>query len=212
MDAPPALLFERRIGGSGRVACFVGLAPLPPDRPNMTVRRYARWAAAWGCDGAVAVNLHPFVTTPSLDGLADWCRAPDDASVRRNVATVGAAAASAALVVACWGASPLAARSPALPALLSSGLALRCLGTTRSGTPVHPASRSLPSVPDLLPWAPPGAPTKRKLLVIDEAHALLDTPEWRAFRRLLLNEPPPVRGDEAELASLPLPRLGDGDA
>lgn len=146
-------LYRRELGGpTGRTICFVGLAPLPVGATHSTLLRYESWMHGWGYHRAVALNVHPIITTSCLDGLGQWARSPEAGPAAENARQAMLAAKAADLVVACWGGSPLARRSPAREQLLQSDIDLWCLGMTKDGSPVHPAARFLPRLPTLTPY------------------------------------------------------------
>lgn len=152
---PEFVFIRRRSIGAGPAVCFVGLAPLLSDDSH-TIRRYERWATAWGFGAVLAVNAHPLAVDARCNGLAAWVADQDESASNTNIAAVLQAATEAGpgRVVACWGSSTLAAASPATASLIHSGRLLHCLGTNLDGSPKHPSGRSLPAVPALVPWAP----------------------------------------------------------
>jgi hypothetical protein len=127
-----------RAWGSGDAwAVWVMLNPSTANAftDDNTIRRIVAFTKAWGLDGLVVVNLY---------GL----RATDPRELRPHADPVGpandhfiaAAIQPESLVIAAWGAHPLAARraGQVMAAIGAAGVYPRSLGTTKAGLPRHP--------------------------------------------------------------------------
>jgi hypothetical protein len=120
-------------GGDGRTLCFCMLNPSTADglTDDPTARRCMAFTRAWGFSSLVLRNLFALRATDP----AELLRAPDPVGPRGDAEL--AAARSADLVVAAWGASvPHGREARALEIL--AGTPLYCLGVTRAGAPRHP--------------------------------------------------------------------------
>jgi hypothetical protein len=128
------------------LTCWLLLNPSTADgkKDDQTVRRIVDFSHQWGYDALVVVNLFGLrATRPAALALAADPIGPD------NDAALLDACLTADLVVAAWGAQPLAVnRSRDVLALLdqrsTSGrpFPMSCLGLTTSGQPRHPSRRS----------------------------------------------------------------------
>lgn len=127
----------RRLSVDPRVVAFIGLNPstATAEVNDPTIRRCIGFASRWGFGQLVMLNLFAFRSTDP-EGLR---RVPDPIGPM-NDAIVLACAQAADLVIAAWGAHPLAvprARDLAR-ALEAAGVRLHALGRTKSGQPRHP--------------------------------------------------------------------------
>jgi hypothetical protein len=102
---------------------------------DMTIGRCVSFARSWGYGGIIAVNLHALIATDPRELARAGDPAGEDADWH-----ITDAARRAGLVMAAWGAHPMAAtRGPEVAAMLAAeGVALHCLGVTRDGSPRHP--------------------------------------------------------------------------
>lgn len=119
-------------------ALYIMLNPSTADagEDDPTVRRCISFAKREGCGGLTVVNLYAL-------------RSTDPTALRSHLAPVGAKNAmwtcavlcnDPALVIAAWGAHPLAAERAqyAAHAIAAHGYQPQCLGTTQTGAPRHP--------------------------------------------------------------------------
>lgn len=129
-------LLERdlRQGGPGRTCVFVMLNPSTADAftDDPTIRRCKAFAAREGCGRLAVVNL--------------FClRSADPSALKTATDPIGphadnylqATTQDAAVVIAAWGAHPMAGRRAVQAAGLLGGN-LQALGVTASGAPRHP--------------------------------------------------------------------------
>ena len=121
----------------GPVVCWVMLNPSTADamQDDPTIRRCIAFSKRDGFGALSVVNLYARRCTQPvhLKDPGDPVGPMNDVSIRRSFGV-------ALKVVAAWGAHPgTDARVDAVRGLASSsGLALFCLGTTKSGAPRHP--------------------------------------------------------------------------
>lgn len=135
----------------GPVALFVMLNPSTADAAtdDPTLRRCAGFARTAECGGLVVLNLYAlrFTDPAVLAGHPDPVGPLNDHIITQHARTGG-------LVIAAWGAHPIADhRAPAVTRLLHRAeLDLWCLGTTQRGAPRHPlyvpADTALAPYPD----------------------------------------------------------------
>jgi hypothetical protein len=119
----------------GATLNIIGLNPSKADEvvDDPTIRRCIDFGKRWGYGGLVMTNLFALRSTDPR-GLATV----EDAVGPRNDEELRVQAFEAGLVVAAWGAHPLAvARAEAVRPLIER-YHVGCLGTTRSGAPKHP--------------------------------------------------------------------------
>ena len=146
----------------GGHVCFIGLNPSTADHASddPTVRRWTRFAKAWGYGGFTAVNLYP-LRTSSPEECRAWARweenGPDwyarDRILLENLPLLVREAKAAALVVACWGAG---AWDPVFVdhvlEEITTGEApwpdVHCFGLSKDGHPMHPMARGRCRIPD----------------------------------------------------------------
>lgn len=127
----------RRWGEAGAFAAFIGLNPSTADenQDDPTVRRCINYARAWGYDAMCMLNIFSLRATDPKVMLAD-----DLPNLMQNDEALILVSRKAGLVVAAWGAQGeyrhrgwrIARR------LTSEGVALYCLGETKTGHPRHP--------------------------------------------------------------------------
>jgi hypothetical protein len=145
----------RTWGASGSHALWIMLNPSTADasQDDPTIRRCTRFTRTWRLDGLAVVNLFALRATDPA-GLTSH---PDPVGYA-NDHLISEALAGARLVVAAWGAHPLAAARAATVATLaaSAGRGLHCLGVTKGGWPRHPLY--VPGRQPLRPWYLPGPP------------------------------------------------------
>jgi hypothetical protein len=137
-----------KTGGNGKLVCFIGLNPSTADAAvdDPTVRRCLAFARAWGFSALSVRNLFALRATDPAELLA-----ADDPVGPSGDAEL-AAARTADLVVAAWGAKvPFGREARALEIL--AGVPLYCLGVTKSGAPRHPLYVKGDARP--LPWPLP---------------------------------------------------------
>lgn len=143
-DAPPLAEFDstaryrytlrRRWGAGNRTALFIALNPSTADetQDDPTIRREIQFARDWGFDGLTKCNLFALRSTDP-DGMLEV----DDPVGADNDAHILREALKASIIVAAWGAYPLAKpRAERVLAMLSQRI--YCLGLTKDGAPRHP--------------------------------------------------------------------------
>jgi len=123
-------------GGPDSSVCFIMLNPSTADagQDDPTIRRCIGFAKSWGYASLEVVNLFAYrATDPSeLGGATDPVGPENDRHIRRAVAV-------ARLVVAAWGAEPLAAsRSSVVELLVTASSDIHALALTKNGSPKHP--------------------------------------------------------------------------
>jgi hypothetical protein len=113
-----------------------------------TVRRCIGFSRAWGMGALVVVNLFAF-RTPSPGDLSRV----DDPVGPENDDAIHDAVVRSRVVVAAWGAERLARRRTACVFEILAGLGrdVRCLGTTKDGSPRHPLYVAASTRPEALP-------------------------------------------------------------
>lgn len=119
--------------GDGPKACWIMLNPSTADaeQDDPTIRRCISFSKRWGCGSLVVVNLFARRCTRPVH-LKD----PGDPVGPENRRVIADAMTDAGVVVAAWGAHPMA-QEPA-GGLLASSRPLYCLGKTKDGAPRHP--------------------------------------------------------------------------
>jgi hypothetical protein len=134
-----------------RQACFIMLNPSVADASvdDPTIRRCVGFARAWGCGGVRVVNLFAYRATRPGD-----MRAADDPVGPENDRHLLDAARGCHPVVAAWGVHGGHRNRDGAAAglLLSAGVTVQCLGTTRDGRPRHPLY--VPADQPLVPFRP----------------------------------------------------------
>jgi hypothetical protein len=128
---------------------FIMLNPSTADatQDDATIRRCIGFAKEWQMGALGVVNLYALrATDPRALALAD-----DPVGPLNNDA-IHDAITESRLVVAAWGAHPMAAHrvSALTEATDAIGRTLACLGTTKAGHPRHPVR--LPYGTPLVPW------------------------------------------------------------
>lgn len=124
---------------------WIGLNPSTADAAtdDATIRRIVGFSRRWGMHHACVCNLFTLRATRPEEM---WRAQPPPADPR-NLEIIAGVAASAALVVACWGAPPPRREDVARHASAARAVAdvcasidqeLWCLGLTASGHPRHP--------------------------------------------------------------------------
>lgn len=134
-------LLERR-WGEGPPLVFVMLNPSTADADNddATIRKCIGFAKRYGRGAIVVVNLFAFRATDPKDLKAAGFPVGDE-----NDDYIHAAAMLGADEVVCaWGANANRTPRPAAvhKLLKAHGIALKCLGTTQEGFPLHPCMLS----------------------------------------------------------------------
>ena len=132
--------YRYRLGrrwAEGATVTWIMLNPSTADAANddPTIRRCTDFTKRWGYGGLTVVNLFAL-------------RATDPRALRRaydqpiglpdNDRHIVEATASAALVVAAWGAHGTMYARDRQVRMLLDGRAVHCLGTTKAGQPRHP--------------------------------------------------------------------------
>lgn len=127
-------VLERR-WGSGPFAMFIGLNPSTADeaQDDQTVRKVCGFARRWGYGGILLGNLYAFRARQPRDlAKADDPVGPD------NDVWLTTMSLRSMIVIACWGADPMAVSSRVLEVTQAVGGQVLCLGTTAAGHPRHP--------------------------------------------------------------------------
>lgn len=128
-----------------------------------TALRVTHFTRAWGFDGWIGVNVYPLISSTQLEmwRWVDWeNNGPDwyarDA-IHHNVEFIEAAGREASLRMAAFGAQPSERDDGWLeecleafqqPSNVGAGEMLHCLGTNKTGQPLHPMARGKWRVPD----------------------------------------------------------------
>ena len=114
---------------------FVGLNPSTADEheDDPTIRRCRRFAADWGFDAFVMVNLFALRATDPAD-----MRKASNPVGEQNDECIAAIATSAGLIVCAWGAHGKHLGQDVHISGLLQSYKLKCLGTTHAGQPRHP--------------------------------------------------------------------------
>lgn len=143
-------LSRRWSPGVGRVA-FIGLNPSTADGlvDDPTIRRCIRFARDWGYGAMRMVNLFAY-RTPDPRDLVDTAEAGIDPVGVGNDEILRRLGETCSLVVAAWGAHPLAEHRALQVAHLLPPLV--ALGVTKGGQPRHPLYMRADSRP--VCWAP----------------------------------------------------------
>lgn len=122
------------------VCTFIGLNPSTADasEDDPTIRRCVRFADDWGCTDLYMVNLFAFRSTDPQNLLS--MRDPVGPENDRYLIE---ACLQSNIIVAAWGAHKMARKRDAeVRSLMVGGRRmaslLRCLGTTKDGSPKHP--------------------------------------------------------------------------
>ena len=150
----------RAWGAGGRV-CFIGLNPSTADHrvDDPTVRRWSRFAQAWGYGEFVAVNLYPF-RSPSPADCRRWSRWDENGpdwyardALQAGLDVIVREAKNAALVVACWGAGAwdedwIEHVIENIQTDVAPWPDIYCFARSQDGSPVHPMARGRHRVPD----------------------------------------------------------------
>lgn len=131
---------------SKRTVMFVGLNPSTADEriDDPTVRRMIRFAREWGYGTMYLGNLFG-LRAPSPQRLAGV----HDPLGPQNDEWLMWMAAHSHIIVACWGAHPMAdERARVVEPLLAARGEVFCLGTTKDGCPKHPLYLPLVTKPE----------------------------------------------------------------
>jgi len=119
------------------------------DADDPTIKRCARFARREGCGSMRVVNLFAYRATDphELAALSDPVGPENDRYISEH--------AQAHLVVAAWGAHPMAAERAREVSgrLTAAGVQLLCLGVTKDGHPRHPLYCRADA--PLIPWEVP---------------------------------------------------------
>ena len=137
---------RRTWGNSGSHATWIMLNPSTADalEDDPTIRRCTAFTKAWGLDGLIVVNLFALRATDPRE-----LRGHPDPVGPANDRWIAEALHSSSVVVAAWGAHPLAEkRTDQVTAIVAerAGYA-SCLGVTKDGYPLHPLARGKSYVP-----------------------------------------------------------------
>lgn len=122
--------------GSGTLL-VVGLNPSTADdsRDDTTTRQCVFFARREGCKRLVIVNLFAHRSTFPTELEKDWEGSVGPA----NSVHLAEEASKAAKIVAAWGANSTMGRDQIVLKLLRTYGDVWCLGTTKTGAPLHPA-------------------------------------------------------------------------
>ena len=147
----------------GRWAIWVMLNPSDADeeKNDPTMRRVVHFSKAWGCGGALVINLFSLIS-PDPSALSLWLR--DNGSdaqrlIRQHadglagpIREIVGDGQPKPMIVVAWGAHAAAGdwhEEFLFRALgIVPGASLFCLGTNQDGSPRHPLSRGAGRVPD----------------------------------------------------------------
>jgi hypothetical protein len=141
-----------RSWGQGRTVCWILLNPSTADhaRDDPTSRRVLHFTQAWGYHGLTIVNLYPF-RSPRVSECREWATGNVSPWLRRNIHHIRREVRAADRTIAAWGNNAwdrALVAEVVLAATGGGGHRLECLGTTRSGAPIHPGARGSHRVPD----------------------------------------------------------------
>lgn len=133
------------------------------EQMDPTAQRVTHFSRSWGLDGWIGVNLYPLISsTPAemwrwaawdVNGPDYWARD----RIHDNLNFVEAAGRAAIIRVAAFGAQPVehddgwleeAIEAFTQPSSMGAGETLNCLGTNKTGQPLHPMARGKWRVPD----------------------------------------------------------------
>ncbi len=146
--------------GEGRLGLvlFLLLNPSTADaiKPDATLRRGMGYARSWGYSMLEFVNLFAFRTAYPRDLKAAY-KAGRDVIGPENDRHIFEAARRADLVIAAWGAHPMALHRyrAACQLVTDAGKDLHCIDTTDGGQPNHPLMLKAALTPR--PWKIPEA-------------------------------------------------------
>lgn len=130
------LLRRDLVSGEGAVT-FIGLNPstATAETNDPTIRRCIGFAERWGKKTLYMANLYAFRST---DPSGLW-QVDDPVGNPSNDEYIKDMAKRSDLVIAAWGANAKRKRAKEVHhLLLSKGIRLLCLGTTKAGNPRHP--------------------------------------------------------------------------
>lgn len=128
-----------------------------------TANRVTHFTRSWGFDGWIGVNLYPFISSTPAEmwHWADWENNGPDWYARddlgHNLSILDAVGREAAIRVAAFGAAPVEHDDGWLgecleqfsqPSNCGAGESLYCLGTNKTGQPLHPMARDKWRIPD----------------------------------------------------------------
>ena len=154
----------RTIAQAGDRGClFVMLNPSTADASldDPTIRRCIGFATREGCARLTVVNLFAYRATDPRD-LLDAYRGGIDIEGPENRRhlneQIAAHGSGRGIIIAAWGAHPVAGRAPTIQRWLRDVGAL-CLGITAGGHPRHPLY--VPSYQPLMRWKNDGMPEAR---------------------------------------------------
>lgn len=133
-------LLVRRSGFGERAIMFTMLNPsrASETRSDPTVNRCVDYANRWGYGYMIVTNASPF-RSPYPRDLVEAGAEPEDVE-RTNTDTIRRLAGLVDEVIVAWGDDgALEGRDDrALAAIRAAGAEPKCLGTTKSGYPLHP--------------------------------------------------------------------------
>ena len=122
----------------GPMAYWIMLNPSTADatEDDPTIRRCVGFSKREGCGALTVVNLYALrATDPAALAKHPDPRGPDNAAV---LVDTSYAARRGALVVAAWGAHPMAVKGAGSVERMFAAAGAQCLGTTKAGEPRHP--------------------------------------------------------------------------
>lgn len=141
---PPGLFTE--IVSVSKTVTVVALNPSVADamREDATLRRLRSFITRWGYQRLLVVNLFAIRGTDPVILKQD-----PEPTGPENDAFILRACRESLLTIAAWGAHPAAKERGANVAcmLRDAGRLLRCLGTTKNGSPKHPLYQPSDAVP-----------------------------------------------------------------
>jgi len=143
-------MLARRVAMGERSIAFVGLNPSTADleHDDPTVRKCAKWAAAWGFDWFYMLNLNGFRSTnPKALPLDDITAVGPG-----NQDAIRIWTQRSEVVVACWGQNKLNRYATQLGDRVLRLPQTQCLGQNANGTPKHPLY--LAGKTELRPYVP----------------------------------------------------------
>lgn len=139
-DVPSILRWNRR-------ALMIGLNPSIADENVLdpTLRRFMSFCQKWGATEMIVVNLFGLVSTdPRM-----LCKVYDPIGPENDKA-IETAARTADIIVACWGAHPMARKRALEVWRMIRCSDVKCFGLNKDGSPKHPLY--LPGNAELMPF------------------------------------------------------------
>lgn len=138
----PCNTYRYRLGrswGAGAADVWIMLNPSTADATidDPTIRRCVGFSRGWGAGSLVVVNLFALRATDPAE-LAHHSDSVGPDNDRHIAEAAIEASINGGMILAAWGAHPMATERAAAVARLVGPTTLLCLGTTKAGAPRHP--------------------------------------------------------------------------